>query len=124
MSNFFKVLEFHAKFGVPIADKPTVQISEQQIRVSFLLEEMSEYVKAVSENNIEEVADALADMLYIIYGSAAAHGIPIDSVFAEVHRSNLTKTGAGWGKAIKGPDYSPPDITEVLKPLNDEKMEE
>ena len=52
-----------------------------------------------------KIADALADLLYFIYGTAVAYGIDMESVFLEIHRSNMTKirpAGGGDKKAVKG----------------------
>ena len=60
------------------------------------------------------VADALGDLAYVVYGAALHFGIDLDAVVAEVHRSNMTKTAAGNGKAVKGPGYRAPDLREIL----------
>jgi len=67
------------------------------------------------------VADAIADLLYVVYGAALTFGIPTAEVFAEVHRSNMTKLGDDGlpiyrddGKVLKGPHYSPPDLAPIL----------
>lgn len=72
-------------------------------------------------NDIYEVADALADILYVVYGTAAEFGIPIDEIFAEVHKSNMSKLGEdgkpvyrGDGKVLKGPNFKLPDIIGVF----------
>jgi predicted HAD superfamily Cof-like phosphohydrolase len=76
---------------------------------------------AVEENDIVAVADAIADLLYVTYGAALTFGIPIREVFAEVHRSNMTKLDAegnpvyrGDGKVMKGPSFSEPDLMPLL----------
>jgi predicted HAD superfamily Cof-like phosphohydrolase len=63
----------------------------------------------------------LADLIYVAVGTAISLGIPIDDVFAEVHRSNMSKTGPDGkairradGKILKGPNYSPADIESLL----------
>lgn len=38
-----------------------------------------------------EVADALADLLYVVYGASVAYGIDIHSIFDIVHRCNMKK---------------------------------
>lgn len=64
-----------------------------------------------------KVAKELADLLYVVYGTAASFGIPIDDVFNLVHLSNLSKLTNGKierredGKVLKGPDYRPPDLS-------------
>jgi len=66
-------------------------------------------------------ADALADLIYVIYGMALETGIDLASVLAEVQRSNMSKLGADGmpvyredGKVLKGPDYFPPNVEAVL----------
>lgn len=67
------------------------------------------------------VADALVDMLYVIYGACLEFGINADAVFDEVHKSNMSKLGADGkpiyredGKVLKGPDFFEPNIWNVL----------
>ena len=121
MTNADLVREFHNAFGVPIAEKPIARIDSHYMRVGLLEEEFSEYKAAVEANDVVEVADALADMLYVLYGTAIEHGIPINAVFAEVHRSNMTKADENGmpyrrndGKIIKGPRFEPPEIARLL----------
>lgn len=75
--------------------------------------------------NLVEVADGIADSIYVLVGTAISYGIPIDRIFREVHRSNMTKTaikamdGHKYGtKTPKGPDYIPPDIAGILSRPN------
>lgn len=123
MTNFDKVKEFHTVYDCLINQKPVFpEEKERQLRIDLLREEFEEYLKAEKENNLIEVADALGDMLYIIYGTAVSYGIPINDVFAEIHRSNLSKLGDDGkpirrtdGKVLKGPKYFRPDISGVLE---------
>lgn len=69
---------------------------------------------------LPDAADALADLLYIIYGTCVAWGIKIDPVFGAVHAANMEKLGPGArtrkdGKVLKPPDWKPPDIKAVLE---------
>ena len=68
-----------------------------------------------------DVADALVDMLYVIYGACLEFGINADAVFDEIHKSNMSKLGADGkpiyredGKVLKGPDFFEPNIWDVL----------
>ena len=64
-----------------------------------------------------EAADALADLVYVIYGMALETGIDLAAVLAEVQRSNMSKLGTDGrpiyredGKVLKGPGYFAPDV--------------
>lgn len=85
----------------------------------FVDEEARELREAVEAGDVVATADALADLAYVVYRSARHFGIDLDRVIAEVHRSNMTKSPAGDGKAIKGSTYEPPDLTELLDPEHD-----
>ena len=79
-----------------------------------------EFRDAVENKNIVEVADALGDLLYVTYWAANAFGIPIDEVFDEIHRSNMTKFIDGHkdpetGKWKKAPSYTPADVAGILE---------
>ena len=64
-----------------------------------------------------KIADAIGDILYFVYGDAVAYGIPVIPVFNEIHRSNMTKSPCldKDGKAVKGLDYSPPNLEKALR---------
>lgn len=70
-----------------------------------------------------EVADALGDLMYILFGTIMKHGMQhkIVEVFEEIQRSNMSKLGADGkpiyredGKVLKGPNYFKPDINSIL----------
>lgn len=117
-----RVAEFHEKFNQPIVSIPKLPNKERrELRRSLLQEEYFEYEEAEIENNLIEIADALADMVVIICGTALEYGIPLDIILQEVHRSNMSKLGYDGkpvyredGKVIKGPNYSPPNIKDIL----------
>jgi len=116
-SNFGMVREFHRKYKVPVGKLGhKLTAVRQMLRVRLMTEELAEVIKAMQTGDYENFAKELADLLYVVYGAADEAGIPIDSVFAEVHRSNMTKTSAKdvGGKVQKGPEYEPPDIEAAL----------
>lgn len=122
MSNFKKVKEFHEKFQIAMPTKAGLPDNDtRELRKRLLNEEYQEYLLGESNNDLVEISDALADMLYIIYGTADAYGIPIDDIFAEVHNSNMSKLGLDGkpirredGKILKGPNYFKPNIGKFL----------
>lgn len=110
------VSAFHRHFGLPARTVPVDHLptAEVELRRRLLTEEFQEYLTATAADDVIGIADALADMVYVIYGTALHYGIDLDAVLAEVHRSNMTKTGHHNGKAVKGDGYQPPDIAAVL----------
>lgn len=82
-------------------------------RLQLIIEEVGELAKAMHERDEIELADALADLAYVVVGTAVAYGMPLKALFHEVHRSNMTKT-VGGHKPWKGEEFSAPRIAEVL----------
>jgi len=115
--------ESHAAWRLDANDHPTLEVPDavKQIRCALIEEEAAEFRAAVEAGDLVEVADAIADLLYVVYGAALTFGVPADEVFWEVHRSNMTKLGEDGlpiyrddGKVLKGPNYSPPDLLPIL----------
>ena len=123
MTNFKKVGLFMKTFGQEV--KTSAELSTDKInflRISLINEELEELKKAISENNIVEVADALTDILYVTYGAGHSFGIDLDKCFNEVQESNMSKLGEDGkpiynehGKVMKGPKYFKPDLSKFLK---------
>lgn len=109
-----QVAEFHRRIGADVRTTPTPAPQGALRRCEFVEEEAAELRAAVCAGDIVQIADALGDLLYVTYGTALHFGIDVDEVFAEIHRSNMTKSPAGNQKAVKGPRYSPPRIEAVL----------
>ena len=122
MTNFEKVGLFMSTFGQEVKKKS--ELSNEKInslRLSLIQEELDELNKAIKENDILEVADALTDILYVTYGAGHAFGINLDKCFDEVQKSNMSKLGKDGkpiynehGKVMKGPDYFKPDLSKFL----------
>ncbi len=112
------VLGFHKKYNCAIQDVPTIpDVETLLLRSGLIVEEAGEFLKAARNNDMVEMTDALADLLYVTYGAAIVMGVDLEPISAEVQRSNMTKDGGGHdsgGKVLKGPDFSPPDIKGKL----------
>ena len=123
MTQFDMVHEFHRIYDCNVASKPELPSKDERaLRISLLKEEYNEYIQGEKNNDIVEIADALADMLYIINGTCVSYGIPIDRIFAEVHASNMSKLDENGqvirredGKVLKGPNYFKPRIQEIIE---------
>lgn len=117
---------FHTTYGLGVSETMKADLGKQKnnLRFDLMKEENEEYLEAVQNNDIVEIADALGDMLYILCGTILEHGLQhkIEAVFNEIQRSNMSKLGADGkpiyredGKVMKGPNYFKPDFEAILK---------
>ena len=120
------VEKFHDSFGISNNYKPTTQLSQKDIQLRFdlLKEENEEYIDAAKNGDMVEVADALGDLMYILFGTIMKHGMQhkIVEVFEEIQRSNMSKLGEDGkpiynesGKVMKGPNYFKPNLNKFIK---------
>jgi predicted HAD superfamily Cof-like phosphohydrolase len=116
--------EFHKAFNLPARETPGIGIDEAlaQLRVALLEEEVAEFVTASADKDLIAIADALADIVYVAYGTALTYGIDLNAVLHEVHRSNMSKLGRDGkpilrndGKVVKSERYFRPDIASILQ---------
>ena len=91
------------------------------LRVDLIDEELNELREATGKQDLVGIADALTDLLYVVYGAGHAYGINLDDCFAEVHRSNMSKLDDESqpiyredGKVLKGPNYIPPALGQII----------
>lgn len=80
------------------------------------------------EGEIDEpsTVDAICDLLYVVFNLCEELHIDIEPFFNEVHRSNMTKVPAALSpnkKVLKGPDFEPPRIAELLGLARAEKTQ-
>lgn len=81
------VREFHETYGQPIRTEPIFEVPEKIMRSQLILEEASEFWEANKDNDLVEIADALADLVYVCYGAALTHGVDLDSSFGSIQES-------------------------------------
>ena len=122
MSNFDHVKKFMQTFGQEVKNK--AEFPEDKIvklRYNLIAEELNELKDAIETKNLNEVADALTDILYVTYGAGHAFGIDLDKCFDEVQKSNMSKLGldgkpiySDKGKVLKGPKYFKPNLSHFL----------
>lgn len=95
MTNFEKVKEFNIAFGLDIPKRPPADLFDRvsliKLKLSLIEEEVNELEDAIKNKDLVEVADALADILYVVYGAGIAFGIDLDEAFRLVHESNMSK---------------------------------
>ena len=118
------VEEFHEVFQIGNAKSITlIDERDYTLRYNLIKEENEEYLEACKNGDIHEIADALGDQLYILFGTILKHGLQhkIEEVYDEIHRSNMSKLDENGqpifredGKILKSNLYFKPNIKSVL----------
>lgn len=124
------VKEFHVVFGLAVSDFPRIPDDKDiELWKTLIKEEFEEFVRASDEKDLVGVADAIGDLLYVVYGASIIYGIDSSLIFNEVHRSNMSKVGTDGvvrrkddGKIIKPITYSKADIESILYIYPDSSM--
>ena len=93
----------------------------------MIVEEFKEFLEAEgmlfreSPKWPTEALKELADLVYVCYQYAENMGWFLDEALDRVHKSNMStldKEGKPIyredGKVLKGPNYQPPDLTELI----------
>ena len=128
-----KVEQFMLAGDQDVPLQPTVPNAKTAwLRLNMLISELNEYKEAKSactyagmnlgtdressrQAALVSMADALADMVYVIYGTAATYGIDLDNVLEIVHDANMRKLVDGkvlkdeHGKIQKPDGWTPPE---------------
>ena len=89
-----QVADFHRTFKHPILDTPQIPSQDRcNLRVALIAEELKELEVAILEKDIVGVADALADIQYVLSGAVLEFGLggKFKALFDEVQRSNMSK---------------------------------
>ena len=123
MSNFSDVSKFMKAFGQDVNKKSTwPDYKTRNLRIELIEEELEELKAAIMQKDMVEIADALTDLLYVVYGAGHTFGIDLDKTFDEVHSSNMSKLGDDGkpiyredGKVLKGPNFFEPNLQKFIK---------
>lgn len=98
-----QVAEFHKTFNAPILETPQITSKQRcELRVNLLQEELNELKEAIENGDIVEVADALADLQYVLSGAVLEFGLgdKFVDLFNEVQRSNMSKACGSVQEAL------------------------
>ena len=109
-------------FSLAIKEVAKSQKFEQAaLYMKLIVEEYKELMHAWNETDIIEIADACADLKWVIEGLEHSLGIPQQAVWDEVARSNMSKMVDGKlikredGKVLKPDTFVPPNIKQILE---------
>jgi predicted HAD superfamily Cof-like phosphohydrolase len=89
-----QVAQFHSTFKHPILPTPQIPSDDRcKLRVSLIAEELKELEEGIANRDIVEIADALADIQYVLAGAILEFGLgdKFRALFDEVQRSNMSK---------------------------------
>lgn len=124
LSKIMHVHHFHETFKIGNANEPTlIDERDYTLRYNLIKEENDEYLDACKNGDLVEIADALGDQLYILFGTILKHGLQhkIEEVFDEIQRSNMSKLDENGqpiyredGKILKSSLYFKPNIKDIL----------
>ena len=115
--------EFRSKYGLKNSgDRPP-----RAVQHKLIVEEFKEFLQAEGmlfmhgRNHQEHALKELADLVYVCYQYAENMGWFLDEALNRVHISNMSKLDKDGkpiyredGKVLKGPDYKPPDLSDLF----------
>lgn len=131
------VREFHEAFDLSRSDSPRLlSPAEAQLRLKLIREEFDEVKKELDTliamarqgwdreaqyDVLRKLLKELADLRYVVDGTAVAYGLDIEAASRIVHDSNMSKLGADGlpiyredGKVLKGPNYYEADLASLV----------
>ena len=122
-SNLEQAKEFRSAFGVQ--NSPTLPTRAMQ--KNLIVEEFKEFIESdykMAMMDISSRADCLkelADLVYVCAQYAENMDWDLEQALRRVHRSNMSKLGEDGkpiyrkdGKVLKGPQYQPPDLSDLV----------
>ena len=107
--------EFRTAYSIPNSQNGKLT------QKSLIDEEWSEFHEAFHLKDEHEQLKELCDLVYVCYQFAANEGWDLDEAMDRVHKSNMSKLDDKGqpiyrpdGKVLKGPNYKPPNLTDLL----------
>jgi len=101
--------------------------ASREMQKRLIVEEFKEFLEAEQQllygytRNAEDCLKELADLVYVCYQYAANLDWDLDEAMYRVHKSNMSKLDENGhpiyredGKVLKGPDYQPPTLTDLV----------
>ena len=115
--------EFRKSYRIPNSRT----LSQRSVQKDLIVEEFKEFLEAegmlfrhdpvFTTDTLKE----LADLVYVCYQYAENMGWDLDETMNRVHQSNMSKLGEDGkpiyredGKVLKGPNYTPPNLEELV----------
>ena len=90
------------------------------MQLDLIAEEYNEFRESMREGYVQELKE-LADLVYVCFQYAENMEWDLEEALTRVHKSNLSKLGLDGkpirrqdGKVLKGPNYQPPDLRDLV----------
>lgn len=119
---------FHVNVTPEDIERREKLITEEYKEVLYELEYVhhqlmypEEYTAEDKTQAKKQLAKELADLLYVVYGTADELCIPLEEVFQRVHESNMSKVWPDgkvrhneYGKIMKPDTYTSPNLDDLI----------
>jgi len=114
-----EIVDFREHTGLPVNRHPKrLPHSRAQLQLRLINEEVTELDEAIENASLQDIADALGDLIVVTVGAMCEYGLPIERVMNEIYVSNMSKLDDDMkpvyradGKLLKGPNFRPPDFS-------------
>jgi predicted HAD superfamily Cof-like phosphohydrolase len=116
-----QAIEFRRSYNIPN------DLSRRSMQRTLIVEEFKEFLQADQDMALmhpQQRADCLkelADLIYVCAQYAENMDWDIEQALRRVHESNMSKLGNDGkpiyredGKVLKGPNYQPPDLSDLV----------
>tara|TARA_Y100000401_G_scaffold99995_1_gene88634 strand:+ start:141 stop:422 length:282 start_codon:yes stop_codon:yes gene_type:complete len=91
------------------------------MQLDLISEEYQELREAITSESYEEELKELADLVYVCFQYAENMEWDLEEAMNRVHKSNMSKLGLDGtpirrrdGKVLKGPNYEPPNLKDLI----------
>jgi predicted HAD superfamily Cof-like phosphohydrolase len=122
MTLLSQAFEFRSAYEV------TNENSSHHLQKELIREEYKEFMDAYNDafpqptqEEKEHLLKELGDLVFVCYQFAACMGWDLDEAMNRIFLSNMSKLGedgkpirSGTGKVLKGPNYAPPNLSELV----------
>ena len=116
-----QAIEFRRAYGIPNT------LSGRTRQRNLIVEEFKEFLDAdtnmvlMHPQDREACLKELADLVYVCAQYAENMDWDLEQALRRVHKSNMSKLGEDGkpiyredGKVLKGPNYQPPDLSDLV----------
>jgi len=121
-SYFEDVILWHKAMKQPVRRRIAKAFSQKEfdsreLGMRLVAEEFKELCSAYEQDDYKEMADAGADLVWVVCGLMARMGINLDAAWQEVHRTNWAKLDGPVredGKRLKPEGWLPPSMDAAV----------